>query len=38
MAPALTLRVLAMSSVQSGSTFEGSQLDEIQYGLEEIKV
>src|SRR5215218_10398171 len=33
MAPALTLRVLAMSLARSGSTFESSQLDEIQDGL-----
>ncbi len=31
------LRVLAMSLAQSGSTFESSQLDEIQDGLEELK-
>jgi hypothetical protein len=34
--PALTLRVLAMSLAQSGSTFESSQLDEIQDGLKEL--
>jgi hypothetical protein len=33
MAPALTLRVLAMSLARSGSTFESSQLDVIQDGL-----
>jgi hypothetical protein len=38
MAPALTLRVLAMSLAQSGSTFESSLLDEIQDGLKELKV
>jgi hypothetical protein len=37
-APALALRVLAMSLAQSGSTFESSQLDEIQDGLKELKV
>jgi hypothetical protein len=35
-APALTLRVLAMSLAQSGSTFESLQLDEIQDGLKEL--
>jgi hypothetical protein len=35
-APTLTLRVLAMSLARSGSTFESSQLDEIQDGLKEL--
>ncbi len=37
-APALTLRALTMSLAQSWSTSESSQLDEIQYGLKELKV
>ena len=38
MAPALTSRALTMSLAQSWSTSESSQLDEIQYGLKELKV